>query len=38
MPLRFAKWLFAFYSSEFKWSEKILDKLNKEQKLLYWVS
>jgi ribosomal protein S17E len=38
MPLRFAKWLFAFYTSEFNTNKKILDKLTKEQKVLYWVS
>lgn len=38
MPLRFTKWLFAFYSSEFKTSKKVLDKLTQEQKLLYGVS
>ncbi len=38
MPLRFTKWLFAFYSSELNWSDKILKKLTHEQRVLYWVS
>ncbi|EKD66128.1 MAG: hypothetical protein ACD_49C00064G0031 [uncultured bacterium (gcode 4)] len=38
IPLSFAIWFFNFYSNEYKWSEKILNKLTRKQKLFYWVS
>lgn len=38
IPLRFTKWLFAFYLNDFNWNKNMLNKLTKEQKILYWLS
>lgn len=38
IPLRFTKWLFAFYLNDFSWNKNMLNRLTKEQKILYWLS
>ena len=38
IPLRFIKWLFAFYLNDFSWNKNMLNRLTKEQKILYWLS
>lgn len=37
IPLRITKWLFAFYLNDFNWNKNMLNKLTKEQKILYWL-
>ena len=38
IPLRFTKWLFAFYLNDFNWNKNMLNRLTNEQKILYWLS